>query len=81
LDLMMPEMDGFQFIQEMRQIEDWRMIPIIVITAKELTNEDRALLNGSVRQILQKGAYNRDQLLAQVLALVKSTVSKPEKTP
>ncbi|MBC8170346.1 MAG: response regulator [Anaerolineae bacterium] len=80
LDLMMPEMDGFQFIQEMRQIEDWRMIPIIVITAKELTNEDRALLNGSVRQILQKGAYNRDQLLAQVLALVKSTVSKPEKT-
>lgn len=81
LDLMMPEMDGFQFIQEMRQSEDWRTIPIIVITAKELTNEDRVLLNGSVRQILQKGAYSRDQLLAQVLALVKSTVTKPEKTP
>ncbi|HEX2623250.1 MAG TPA: response regulator, partial [Phototrophicaceae bacterium] len=80
LDLMMPEMDGFQFVQEMRQVEDWRNIPIIVVTAKEITHEDRVRLNGTVRQILQKGAYSRDQLLVEVRDLVKSTVSKPEKT-
>src|SRR5262249_32006674 len=51
LDLMMPNMDGFTFIAELRRQEQWRTIPIIVMTAKELTPEERQHLHGSVEQI------------------------------
>src|SRR5580704_7784484 len=64
LDLMMPEMDGFEFIDEVRQHEDWREIPIIVITARDVTAEDRARLNGRVESIIQKAG--RDDMLRQV---------------
>ena len=63
LDLMMPEMDGFAFVEEFRRHEGWRPIPIIVVTAKDLTEEDRRRLNGHVHRILQKGTYSRDDLL------------------
>jgi CheY-like chemotaxis protein len=76
LDLMMPEMDGFQFIEELRKQEAWRAIPIIVVTAKDLTEEDRLRLNGYVEKILQKGAYSRDDLLAEVRDLVTSCVAR-----
>src|SRR5438067_1097627 len=45
LDLMMPGMDGFEFVAELRQREDWRAIPVVVITARSLTPEDHARLN------------------------------------
>jgi CheY-like chemotaxis protein len=70
LDLMMPEMDGFQFVEELRKHEAWRSIPIVVITAKDLTEEDHLRLNGYVEKILQKGAYSREALLAEVRELV-----------
>jgi CheY-like chemotaxis protein len=77
LDLMMPEMDGFQFLEEVRKHEAWRSIPVIVITAKTLTVEDRQRLNGSVEKILQKGAYSREELIREVCDLVTaSTRSK-----
>jgi CheY-like chemotaxis protein len=72
LDLMMPTMDGFTFIAELRQQEQWRTIPIIVITAKELTPEERQRLHGSVEQILQKGAYSHEELLHEVRRLAAS---------
>ncbi len=72
LDLMMPEMDGFAFIVELRRNEDWRNIPIVVITAKELTAEDRRRLNGSVEKVLLKGAYDREELLAKVRDVVSA---------
>jgi signal transduction histidine kinase/DNA-binding response OmpR family regulator len=75
LDLMMPEMDGFQFLDEIRTREDWRSIPIIVVTAKELTEEDRQKLNGSVEKILQKGAYSREELIREVRDLVTASIS------
>jgi signal transduction histidine kinase/CheY-like chemotaxis protein len=75
LDLMMPEMDGFQFLDEIRTHEDWRSIPIIVVTAKELTEEDRQKLNGSVEKILQKGAYSREELIREVRDLVTASIS------
>lgn len=74
LDLLMPEMDGFEFVAELRQHENWRSIPIVVITAKDLTLEDRNLLNSSVTRILQKGAYNRDELLSQLHTLVSAGI-------
>lgn len=66
LDLMMPEMDGFQFINELRKQEAWREIPIVVVTAKSLTPEDRLQLNGFVENIIQKGALDYKDLLEEI---------------
>jgi len=66
LDLMMPEMDGFTFTEELRKRADCVDVPVIVITAKDLTEEDHRRLNGEVQRILQKGSYGIDQLVAQV---------------
>ncbi len=66
LDLMMPQMDGFEFLHELRKRDEWRAIPVVVVTAKELTEEDRRRLNGNVQAILQKGAYTQEELLNEV---------------
>jgi len=63
LDLMMPVMDGFDFLLEMRANQDWRDIPVIVLTAKNLTKEDRQLLSGKVEQVIEKGATSHEQLI------------------
>ena len=76
LDLMMPEMDGFEFVAAFRGDERWRATPIVVVTAKDLSREDRDRLNGYVQKILQKGAYGREQLLAEVRELVASSVAR-----
>ncbi len=70
LDLMMPEMDGFQFVAEMEKHEQWRAIPILVVTAKDLNDDDRRRLSGHVDQVLQKGAYRREDLLKSVRELL-----------
>jgi signal transduction histidine kinase/CheY-like chemotaxis protein len=72
LDLMMPEMDGFQVITTLRETTAWKDIPVIVITAKQLTEEEFQQLNGSVEQTLQKGRYTREGLLEEVRTLVSS---------
>lgn len=74
LDLMMPEMDGFQFLEELRSQEEWRTLPVIVLSSKELTGDDRRRLNGRVLQILQKGATGRDELLGTVRRLLTPEV-------
>jgi signal transduction histidine kinase/CheY-like chemotaxis protein len=66
LDLMMPVMDGFDFLAELRAQPEWRHIPVIVITAKDLTADDRDRLNGRVDEIVEKSAYTREQLLQYV---------------
>jgi signal transduction histidine kinase/DNA-binding response OmpR family regulator len=74
LDLLMPEMDGFAFVEVLRQQEAWRSIPVVVVTAKDLTPDDRQRLNGYVKQILQKGAYSQEALLHEVHRLVAACV-------
>jgi len=64
LDLMMPTMDGFEFMDQLRARPDWQDIPVVVITAKDLTEEDRERLNGGVERIIQKS--DRDQMLRQL---------------
>jgi len=76
LDLMMPEMDGFELVAELRRHDAWRAIPVLVITAKELTAEDRRRLNGYVERILQKGAATRDALLREVGEFVAGSMAK-----
>jgi PAS domain S-box-containing protein len=66
LDLMMPVMDGFDFLAEMRTRPEWQQIPVIVMTAKDLTADDRDRLSGKVEEVLEKNAYTRDQLLERV---------------
>ncbi|WP_159883242.1 hybrid sensor histidine kinase/response regulator [Paenibacillus puerhi] len=66
LDLMMPEMDGFQFITELRKQTTWTEVPIVVVTAKCLTPEVRAKLNGEVMNIIQKGSFDKSALLAEI---------------
>jgi CheY-like chemotaxis protein len=78
LDLMMPEMDGFTFVSEVRKNEAWRDIPIVVVTAKDLTAEDRQKLNGSVERIIMKGAYRREDLLAEVKRILHSQAKPVE---
>jgi len=74
---MMPEMDGFQFVAELQQDHQWRDIPVIVITARDLTAADKERLNSSVRSVLVKEAFRPADLIAQIrrlLGKVPSTV-------
>ena len=81
LDLMMPEMDGFEFVTELRGQVWGRSIPIIVVTAMELTAGDRERLNGGVQRILQKGGYTREALLAEVRDMVAACVAARQVEP
>jgi len=63
---MMPVMDGFDFLAAMRARPEWQHIPVIVITAKDLTGDDRDRLAGRVEEVLEKNAYTREQLLQRV---------------
>jgi CheY-like chemotaxis protein len=56
LDLMMPEMDGFEFLDTFNSQADWRHVPVVVITAKQLTAAERSLLSGQARSVIKKGA-------------------------
>jgi CheY-like chemotaxis protein/anti-sigma regulatory factor (Ser/Thr protein kinase) len=76
LDLMMPEMDGFEFAARVRQHPEWRAIPIVVMTAKELTANDRLRLNGYVETILSKASHSREGLLRQVRDLVANYATR-----
>ena len=71
LDLMMPEMDGFEFAEKLRENKDWLDIPVVVITAKDLTSDDHKRLKGNVEAIMQKGSYNKNDLLQEVNNRIK----------
>jgi CheY-like chemotaxis protein len=74
LDLMMPEMDGFEFVEQLRHRPQWQTIPVVVVTAKDITEEDRRRLNGYVRRLLQKKAGSPDELLREVRSLMAAAV-------
>ena len=76
LDLMMPEMDGFDVVAAIQGNAAWRPIPIVVITAKDLSPEDHERLNGYVARVLQKGALSRETLLGEVRDLVAASASQ-----
>ncbi|MCI0458416.1 MAG: response regulator, partial [Gemmataceae bacterium] len=81
LDLMMPEVDGFQFLEEFRKRPEYGVVPIVVVTAKDLTADDRRRLNGSVTQILGKRALSQEQLLEQLRLYVRPHVAAPAAAP
>ncbi len=73
LDLMMPEMDGFTFLEEFRKLPSGDKVPVVVLTAKDLTGEDRQRLNGHVQRIMAKGE-GTDAVLKKVHELVAQCV-------
>ncbi len=66
LDLLMPEVDGFTVLREMRANPAWRSIPVVVLTSLDLTGEVRRLLHQQADRVLQKGRYTKDELLKEV---------------
>ena len=66
LDLMMPEVSGFEVVRALRDSEQTARIPILVLTAKDLSAEDRARLNDDVSAILAKANFSRTELLAEL---------------
>ena len=80
LDLMMPGMDGFEVLETMRGEEAWREIPVIIVTAKDLTREEVDRLNGRVVKVLQKGAYQRRDLVGDIHAMIARQVAPAART-
>lgn len=76
LDLMMPEMDGFEFVRRLREHQSWSHIPVVVLTAKDITKEDRSRLQTKVQTIFQKSAYKKDRLLQEIRQLLESNLGK-----
>jgi CheY-like chemotaxis protein len=66
LDLMMPGVNGFDVVAALNERPDTASIPILVVTAKQITAEDRAKLHGNVTTIMEKGGFDVDRLMAEV---------------
>ena len=71
LDLMMPEMDGFEFIEVIRKHPEWIKIPIVVVTSKDLTQEEKKQLQGNVETVLQKGQFDKNDLIQMVSEVIE----------
>ena len=71
LDLMMPEMDGFSVMDALRKKPETAEIPIIVLTAKELTQSEKVRLQGQIQKLMQKGDFLTDDLLDEVKSLLR----------
>jgi CheY-like chemotaxis protein/nitrogen-specific signal transduction histidine kinase len=70
LDLIMPQMDGFDFLAERRRHPQWSAIPVVIVTAADLSAEDRRRINGGVERIISKTAPGRDTFLSEVREFV-----------
>jgi threonine synthase len=71
LDLMMPELDGFSVLDALRKEPSTASIPVIVVTAKELTKQEKERLEGQIGSLMQKGDFLSDELLEEVRSLIK----------
>jgi signal transduction histidine kinase/CheY-like chemotaxis protein len=79
LDLDMPVMDGYQFIEQMRQHEKWRFIPIVVLTSTELSAEQQARLNPHVKTILKKEVLPQNDFILQIHQLIIDVTAHKQK--
>lgn len=80
LDLMMPDVDGFAVLEQLDRTPQTRAIPVLVLTAKELTNEERLFLSQRVRGLLLKGGVTPEQLLEKVGMALQITAECPLST-
>jgi CheY-like chemotaxis protein len=70
VDLMMPEIDGFEFVEELRRHDETRHLPVIVLTAADLDEEEYRRLSGSIRRILHKQPSGREEILATLREVI-----------
>jgi len=80
LDLMMPTMDGFEVLEDIRKRESTRSVPVIVLTGQTLTAEDLERLNQGVAAILGKGMFSAEETAAQIEAALNRTKSLNSET-
>ena len=71
LDLMMPVMDGFEFLEALKERPEWQAIPVVVITSKDLSDADHERLNGKVRNVIGKGNYTESDMLKMLQRVVR----------
>jgi len=71
LDLMMPELDGFGFIDELRRKDEWNKIPVVVLTAKDISSDDRSRLEGFTSAVLVKKGQSPDALIREMRDLIQ----------
>jgi threonine synthase len=71
LDLMMPEVDGFAVLDELRSKPETANIPVIVATAKELTVDEKSRLQGQIQSLMLKGDFLNDEFLEEVRSLIR----------
>jgi CheY-like chemotaxis protein len=77
LDLMMPVMDGFELLDRIRLDPRTRNIPVIIITARDLSSEEKDALQGKVSSLLVKGSFDADRVLLELTTLVRGLGSQP----
>jgi signal transduction histidine kinase/DNA-binding response OmpR family regulator/HAMP domain-containing protein len=82
LDLMMPEMDGFEFLAALRARPEWVSLPVVVVTAADLSEEDRRRLNGGVEHVIQKATPSKDTYLQEIRDFIEKHVGlRPAPVP
>jgi CheY-like chemotaxis protein len=77
LDLMLPGIAGFEVIERLRERPEWSNIPVIVVTARDLSAADRGRLVGQVQSVIEKGRYRLEDLAAKVRESVKGAAAGP----
>lgn len=76
LDLLMPEMDGFEVVSKLQSHPLWSLIPVIVLSAKDLTSEDYNRLNGSVQKIYKKGGYEHAEFIQSLKKQIELSIQR-----
>ena len=72
---MMPEMDGFEFIEELKKKPEHRPIPIVFVTSKDLTQADRLPLNGGIAKLIDKKSFVHEDLLSGIRSTLETNHS------
>lgn len=79
LDLEMPEMDGFEFVEAVQKDPAWQVIPIVVLTSRNLSNADRLRLNGYIETIVSKGKNGLKVAIREVKKIIRQKISMNRK--
>ena len=77
LDLMMPQMDGFELLARLRSEPKWQDVPVVIMTSKDITSEEQEQLRGSAKVVLQKGDESRGRLITALKGLIGDDAEAP----
>ncbi len=70
LDLVMPGMDGFQVLREVRKNHRWKKIPVVIVSGKELTEQERSQLNNQISEYLRKSEFSQELISKTVKSIL-----------